>query len=252
MTTSNVLLKLASIDNLSEDDIYRCLGAPVKEDLFRLTDSEYPDSAPQYVVACAELTKLDPDLLNGDITIIDFGESFKQEFPPADGVGTPAGYRAPELFFDDAPSTHSDIWALACTLFEIRAGSQLFAGYFGSEDEALENIVKTLGNFPESWHSRWIQEYDPAEDVIAGSLPLRSQIRDIGVDDKINEYEPDDRYTLDLLERPCTTLSEDEIAIMEDLLSKLLTYRPDERRSVEWICKHPWFHFKSGLRPSDP
>ncbi|GAB7342295.1 hypothetical protein MBLNU457_g0528t1 [Dothideomycetes sp. NU457] len=245
LTASNVLLKLAPIDNFSEDDIYRWLGTPIKEDLFCLTDSDHPNSAPQYVVACAQLTKVDQSLLNGDITIIDFGEAFKEDSPPADGVGTPAGYKAPELFFDEPPSKQSDIWALACTLFEIRAGSQLFAGYFGTEDEALENMVKTLGNLPEPWHGRWIEDYDPAEDVIAGSLPLRFQIQDIGVDDKINEYEPDDRYTSDLLERPRTTLSDDEIILLEDLLSKLLMYRPDQRRSVEWVCEHPWFQYTS-------
>ena len=238
-----MLLKLAPIDDFSEDDIYRCLGTPIKDDLFRLTDPESPDSAPQYVVACAELKKVDPNLLSSDITIIDFGESFKQDSPPGHGVGTPAGYKAPELFFNDPPSKRSDIWALTCTLFEIRAGSQLFAGYFGSEYEALENIVSTLGNLPEPWHSRWIQKYNSAKDVIAGSLPLRSQIQNIGVDDTINEYEPDDRYNSDLLERPRTTVSEDEAVLMEDLLSKLLTYRPGERKSIEWISEHPWFQF---------
>jgi serine/threonine-protein kinase SRPK3 len=57
--------------------------------------------------------------------IIDFGVAFHQDQSSPD-IGTPKIYCAPEFLFDHARSVSSDIWALGCTLFEIRTGASLF------------------------------------------------------------------------------------------------------------------------------
>lgn len=245
LTTSNVLLKIEPIDQLSEDDIYERFGRPVKDNLSRLTQSQDPNSAPEYVVESIDLGKSHPHMLTGDITIIDFGDSFMADTPPADGIGTPAGYQAPEVLFGALPGKASDMWALACTLYEIRAGSTLFAGDFGSDYEALEEIVKTLGELPEPLHEKWKKEYEPDEDLVAGSSSLADRIREIGAYDEESGPGPDHRLTIDLFEKPHTAASGEESLLMKDLLENLLKFNPDERLSVNQICEHQWFSFKT-------
>ena len=46
-------------------------------------------------------------------------------------------------------SKASDIWALACTIFEIRAGCPLFESSIGSYSEVLEEMLRILGPPPE-------------------------------------------------------------------------------------------------------
>lgn len=245
LTTSNVLLKIELIDELSENDIYERFGIPVKDDLCRLTEATDADSAPECVVESMDLWKLDPQVLTGDVTVIDFGVSFMMDSPPANGIGTPAAYLAPEVFFGALPGKASDIWALACTLYEIRAGSMLFAGDFGTDDEALEEIVKTLGMLPEPLHEKWKEEYEPDEELAAGSSPLADRIREIGAYDDESGPGPDDRLTTNLFEKPHTAASEEETFFMKDLLEKLLKFNPDGRLSVDQICEHAWFSFKT-------
>lgn len=58
----------------------------------------------------------------------------------------------------------SDIWALLCTIIEIRAGFALFGAFLGGPDEIQKDIVETLGKLPEPWwsafenHRLWFDE----------------------------------------------------------------------------------------------
>jgi len=92
-------------------------------------------SAPKYIVEPIDLSRIDVQYVTEHISIIDFGISFFASAPPAEGLGTPYGYLAPEVIFDKKSGFHSDIWALACTIFEIRAGVALFEMFSGSPYE---------------------------------------------------------------------------------------------------------------------
>jgi serine/threonine-protein kinase SRPK3 len=66
-------------------------------------------------------------ILQEDVFLIDFGQSFFAELAPAHYMpAAPLHYLSPEAYFDSTVSFASDIWALACTIFEIRAGFPLF------------------------------------------------------------------------------------------------------------------------------
>lgn len=157
LTPANILLQLANIDEWTEEQIYERLGIPQKEEVIYassklpVTDSSFPD----YTVAAINMKEVNPKWIANDIMIIDFGIAFLQTAPSFD-LGTPKSYCAPEFLFGCYRSVASDIWALGCTIFEIRTGSRLFK-YDGipRRDEMLIAAVRLLGTFPDEWWDAW-------------------------------------------------------------------------------------------------
>ncbi|THV48901.1 hypothetical protein BGAL_0222g00210 [Botrytis galanthina] len=157
LTPANILLQLANIDEWTEEQIYERLGIPQKEEVIYassklpVTDSSFPD----YTVAPINMKEVNPKWIANDIIIIDFGIAFLQTAPSFD-LGTPKSYCAPEFLFGCYRSVASDIWALGCTIFEIRTGSRLFK-YDGipRRDEMLIAAVRLLGTFPDEWWDTW-------------------------------------------------------------------------------------------------
>lgn len=164
-------------------------------------------------------------------------------------------YCSPEALFDGKLSTSSDIWALACILFEIRAGTQLFASFFGGTDEVLRQMIQTLGNLPEPWWLAWDNRYTyfgedgkprkpwPNDFPLAVEYPLDTQIRDIGANDEVDSMS-DTRANLDehsIIGSPGTRVSIAEAIDLEDLLHMMLQYHPNDRLPVDHLLEHPWF-----------
>jgi len=111
-------------------------------------------SAPNYTVPAIDLEQLYVRYLTDQVCIIDFGESYHTSSPPK-GLGIPSPYCSPELIFDSSVGIGCDIWALACTIYEIRSMRTLFECYNGSDDEVILKIVKLLGRLPKPWWSSW-------------------------------------------------------------------------------------------------
>ncbi|KAB8292480.1 hypothetical protein EYC80_008194 [Monilinia laxa] len=156
-TPANILLQLANIDEWTVEQIYQRLGFPQRQEILRaattlkVTESSFPD----YAVVAIDMNDVDPKWISDEIIIIDFGISFLQKTPSLD-IGTPKSYCAPEFLFGFPRSTASDIWALGCTIFEIRTGARLFK-YKGTpkRDEMLIATVKLLGTLPDEWWGAW-------------------------------------------------------------------------------------------------
>jgi serine/threonine-protein kinase SRPK3 len=185
------LLQLANIDEWSIEQIYERLGEPQKQDLSPSSDRRPETSVPEYTVNAISMKDVDPQWLSDQIMIIDFGIAFLQE-QSSTVIGTPKIYWAPEFLFDEARSVSSDIWALGCTLFEIRTGGSLFQYKSRpSRDQILIAMVKTLGILPEKWWSVWEEGriwYETETkgggelvDIISGTL--YHQITELGVHD---------------------------------------------------------------------
>ncbi|KAK9250444.1 protein kinase, partial [Lipomyces tetrasporus] len=155
LTPSNVLIQLTHVDSWSDQDVYELLGFPVQDQV----------------------------------------RAWSGEAPPTNGGGIPMSYCAREVYFKGKASVWSDIWALGCTIFEIRAGEQLFASFLGGPHEVIRHIVQTLGKLPEPWWSSWklrdafFDEHGkprkswPNDIPMAVEYPLIAHIRDIGSED---------------------------------------------------------------------
>ncbi|KAA8564315.1 hypothetical protein EYC84_011259 [Monilinia fructicola] len=188
-TPANILLQFANIDEWTVEEIYERLGPPQKQEILRaatvgnVTESSFPD----YAVVAIDMNDVDPQWISDKIIIIDFGISFLQESPSFD-IGTPKSYCAPEFLFGYHRSMASDIWALGCTIFEIRTGARLFK-YKGTpkRDEMLIAIVKLLGTLPSEWWGAWqegLKWYEIHSKIAEGSTgSILQEIMETGAHD---------------------------------------------------------------------
>ncbi|KAL8795943.1 MAG: hypothetical protein Q9195_001687 [Heterodermia aff. obscurata] len=249
ITPRNVLLRLRGIDTWSTESIYKQLGPPMKEDVFSFSGGKPDDCAPQYLVESVSFSQLDSHYISHQALLIDLGEAFLDPSPPMQGVGTPVSYCSPELMLEKKASKASDIWALACTVFAIRAGCPLFESFLGSSDEVLEEIVRIVGPLPEPLrhlggktglvskdHGQW-----------NGSV-LMDHIKEIGVYDQESFEYDDSRESRDyhtLREPLGEGIGVQEATDPTDLLRGMLDYSPGDRLSAEEVAKHPWFRHAS-------
>lgn len=74
-------------------------------------------------------------------------------YEPIEGVERMEYYRPPETYFEiTKPLTFSsDIWTLACTIWEIIAQRSLFEGFFTDEDDMTRQQIDMLGPLPNEW-----------------------------------------------------------------------------------------------------
>jgi serine/threonine-protein kinase SRPK3 len=222
-TSSNILLQLANIDEWLVEQVHERLGEPETQDLSPAPARTPESSRPRYTVRAIDMKEVQSRWLSDQIIIIDFGIAFLQEQSSPD-IGTPKIYCAPEFLFGEARSVSSDIWALGCTLFEIRTGTSLFR-YKGrpSRDQTLIAMVRLLGDLPERWWSEWEKGHTwyqtELEDggELAENLPrtLYHQITEIGSHD--GAYQTVDSSHKDLsLERHSVEESEKIYTSRED------------------------------------
>ena len=117
-----------------------------------------------------------------------------------------------------------------------RAGFQLFDPFLASDTLILQQIVGTLGRFPELWWSSWEareQWFDetgnvkPEAKLIAEKSSLREKLRDIGQQDDPPEVDEGR-----MIEKTGTGIEEAEVELLTDLLEKMLRYNPETRISL--------------------
>ncbi|KAI9643959.1 hypothetical protein NHQ30_007310 [Ciborinia camelliae] len=227
-TASNVLCRLNdSIDTWSEEEIYERWGQPQKDGIMSISGSATGESAPKYIVQPCSL--LNPQFLSEDILLVDFGCAFPSDSSPSNpnDIHLTMSYSAPEVIFDSKMSLHSDIWALGCELFEIRGGAQLFGDWIGTKDDILRQILQAFGRPPEPWWSTWENRRLFFDD---DGKPKK--IWDCGIDE--DEDDPG-RNCAEMLEPNGTKVPEEEALQMEDLLTRILKWKPEERISIQEI-----------------
>ncbi|KAJ5507473.1 kinase domain-containing protein [Penicillium freii] len=66
----------------------------------------------------------------------------------------------PEIFFHERASQASDVWTLACTLYEILGERPLFESFMPDQDHVIAEMVSTLGHLPKRWWDSWRNKKD--------------------------------------------------------------------------------------------
>lgn len=198
----NVCFTLKDIDDLEEDAIIRIFGGPKLKCLvndgefewdggapgeqFQFSDGEEGEGAdsdngginddasdhdadpqrhyPRYLVANAYIDPNSPYVSN-DIAVIDFGESFLVSEPP-EYTGIPQHYRSPEMFLDKcyALGFGSDLWALGCTISQVRVGCEPFFD-IGDFWCLLRRWETFNGPLPEPYRSSLAEEFEISADL---------------------------------------------------------------------------------------
>lgn len=259
MTSYNILFQVSDqVCRWSDNEVYAILGEPETEEIVTRDHSPPAPCALQELVSSIDSASLSsPTLLQENIVVIDFGQSFATNRPPKDyEPATAIHYTSPESRFEDRFSAASDIWGLACTIFEIRAGFPLFDPFFGDTQEVNIQTVEMLGKLPEPWWNAfehrqlWFEEngeprsmkIQKQEGILlpATKSSIHQRLREIGEQDE--PLEADEGPTI---ETTGTRLEEGEVLLLSDLLEKMLKYRPEERITIQEVVQHPWFKYTS-------
>ncbi|KAI1347920.1 kinase-like protein [Xylaria sp. FL0043] len=244
---SNILVKLANLDQLPEDKLISLLGEPQKAYVRTESGEDLPASSPQYLTIPADTSRLGDEYLTDQICIIDFGESFPISSPPED-LGMPENYLPPEVLLEDqenAIGPACDLWALGCTLFEIRQQIPLFYMIY-DKDELLAEMVRFFGKLPEPWWDKW----EAREDFFDNQgkwIRYRYSEEEWSLDVALSKPQEICRMGSDNngAARKTLTTSKAEQSLMADLLYKLLRYEPQKRLSVQEVLDHEWFKMKA-------
>ena len=256
LTISNILFRIAeNVKSWSDSEVYLNFGHPETETMATRDHSPLGIHVPAHLVAPIDNALLtNPNLLQEEIVVIDFGQSFCISRLPTDyEPATVPHYLSPEARFEGNIGAPSDIWALGCTIFEIRAGFPIFETFFGGDDEVLMQTVATLGKLPLPWWNAfenrhlWFDEQGiPKTEELQKVLlhtektSIIQKLASIGTDD-VPPVTGDDGP---MMESRGTRLDECEIELLGDLLQKMLRYRPQDRISITDVISHPWFTFK--------
>lgn len=262
---SNILVKLANLDHLSEGEILSLLGQPTTAQVRTESGEDLPTSSPKYLVHPTDMSYLDHKYLTEQICVIDFGESFPISSPPRD-LGIPENYLPPELLLQllEEEKNHGekgkeenekeeekekenvigpacDLWALGCTLFEIWKQIPLFYMIYDL-DELLAEMARFFGKLPEEWWNKWEARADYFDNEARWIKPSRTDAEwlfavalnkpsEVFLDDT-----DDGETTKKVFETP-----EAEQRVLADLLYKLFRYEPGERAIVDEVLEHEWF-----------
>lgn len=201
-------------------------------------------SRPRYTVDEVSMKEVDPQWLADQIMIIDFGIAFLQDQPSPD-IGTPKNYCAPEFLFKTGRSVRSDVWALGCTIFEIRTGAGLFQYQATStRDQRLVAMVDLLGPLPEKWWDKWKEgrKWYDTETRLGGQLAeatsgtLFREIMEIGVHDGESSPRKDRAPKLDVVVEESgkrqTSTVEDEMNATSRLIALVAEITTSEAAEV--------------------
>ncbi|KAK7409341.1 hypothetical protein QQX98_008465 [Neonectria punicea] len=236
---SNILVKIANLDHLSEDELVALIGQPKKTEVRSVSGGILPASSPRYLVLPADIDRLGAEYLTDQICVIDFGESFPISSPP-DDLGIPEHYLPPEVLLEEANAIGPacDLWALGCTLFEIREQIPLF--YMIPDDqELIAEMVRFFGKLPEGWWDKWEGRADYFDEQ---GQWLRPTSHDWSLEvalSKPSSFIPGPDHTEGMPTSLITPVAEQKL--MADLLYKLFRYEPGERLSTEEVLDHEWF-----------
>jgi serine/threonine protein kinase len=98
----------------------------------------------------------------GNIMLGDFGQAWRpiSTTVPGEDLCIPFPARCPEALFEpEKPISYpSDIWSLACAIWEILGVRPLFTDVAGAaQDEVVAQQLDALGdhNFPDTWRDEW-------------------------------------------------------------------------------------------------
>lgn len=239
---ANILIRLASLDHLSETEIFELFGEPYTSDVKMASGEEVPNSAPRYLVDTADFSRLGPEYLTEKITLIDFSEAYRMSSPPSD-LGIPEEYLPPEVIFksEGTIGVGCDIWALACTLYEIRSQIPLF--YMPTdEDDHISEMVCNFGKLPEPWWSKWKNRAKFFDEDGAHVPSARMMI-----DGKPWSLEASLDTQREMgghfgSEKRIFRIPGDEQKVLADLLRTLCVYDTSKRPSVQEVLRHEWFN----------
>ncbi|KAK2033219.1 kinase-like protein [Colletotrichum zoysiae] len=236
----NLLLQLPhSFNDLSIDQLYSKIGAPKLKPVIRL---DKPSASPAAGVPSHAVPPVWLGIASDKITLkeaklllTDFGVAFRPSDKSRFDSYTPLVIRAPEAFCEPTTplSFASDIWSLACIIFELFAHRSLIDGtFFAPQDEITAQQIHLQGLLPSDWWHNWEQRAKWFDEA-GGSLENE---RDIWRwDRRFGQWVQEPRQHFGM-----TVVDEEEKAALLEMLQCMLAWRPSDRPDAAAVLNMTW------------
>lgn len=225
-----------SIDELSPEELYQRYGHLNVEPFVRLDGKSLSDGVPTHGVVPIWLGKESELIILSEakILVTDFGESFLPSITQRHYSNTPAILVPPETYFlpDEPLSFPSDVWTLACTLWDIIGQKPLFEGFNPSNDWMIKEHVDALGKLPCDW---W-QEWDARERWFTEEAKRTSEGAGRSLANRFVTSVEKPRRGSAMEEE----LGEAERTALLTMLRGMLAFRPNERLTAMEIVESEW------------
>ncbi|KAL7269012.1 serine/threonine protein kinase, CMGC [Rhizina undulata] len=143
-------------------------------------------------------------------------------------------YRSPEVILGAKWGASTDIWSMACMVFELITGDYLFdpqsGTKYGKDDDHIAQIIELLGNFPRHlcMTGKWSMEIFNRK----GELRNIHRLRHWALFDVLRE-----KYHF----------SPDESLQISELLLPMLELNPEKRANAGGMASHPWIKDALGM-----
>ncbi|KAL3481457.1 kinase-like domain-containing protein [Aspergillus californicus] len=147
-------------------------------------------------------------------------------------------YRSPEVILGSKWGASTDIWSMACMVFELITGDYLFdpqsGTRYGKDDDHIAQVIELLGPFPKPLclSGRWSQEIFNRK----GELRNIHRLRHWALTDVLRE-----KYHFSV---------SNGVAI-SDFLLPMLEVLPEKRANAGGMVSHPWMKEVPGMEEVD-
>ncbi|KAK2762653.1 hypothetical protein FQN54_000826 [Arachnomyces sp. PD_36] len=235
----NVLAKLPSnFDHLSVEQLYEEYGEPETVSVTQRDGNPPPPNAPTKAVIPLYLGKPAGECVLSDARVLlsDFGEAFApdSELRPGKDCHTPLAARPPEARFEpQAPLSYSaDVWSLAVAIWEILGMKAIFSSEFVTPDEVVSQQIDVLGSIPSDWWTSWEKR---GEFFDENRCPKKDRYVWPSMNDAFEEGVQKYRR-----QRKFGEFDREETAAILDLMRRMLTFRPEDRPTVNEVLQSEW------------
>ncbi|KAJ5177100.1 kinase-like domain-containing protein [Penicillium canariense] len=237
---ANMVLRLPfDINQLSLETLYRKYGEPMRIPVVGADGQPLTPAGPTDCIVPVWLGKTSDQIMlpEAKIMLIDFGEAYLPSLQSRYTSNAPPAYQPPEALWDRrTPMTFpSDIWTLACSLWDMVAWFPLFKSYFSKENDVTSEQVAILGRLPTGWWSAWGRKNDrlrrrfnkhgrPVDAVCYPDWETRFE----------NAVQQPRR------ERGMMTMEPEEKDAFFSLLRSMLVFRPEGRITARQVLESEW------------
>ncbi|KAK8034521.1 hypothetical protein PG993_009516 [Apiospora rasikravindrae] len=238
----NILLRLRE-DEFAKDDMDLLLGLPELEkvrgavsDVDTDVDRDPGPHAPRYLVRPTSLEGL---AVEDEVAVVGFGgyyHSVDGEVPihPDSSLA----YSAPEVVYansrDVASGLESDVWALGCTIAELRCGKSLLGvgRYGGGEEKYLEDLEYLFGPLP--------NQYRSAQETLLDEFAEETQSTSPESDEQPPAGQVQNQQKHDISSQPISMSSEELVQSRKESFSRSGRSCPIEAAISQ---ERHWFNF---------
>ncbi|KAL4994017.1 kinase-like domain-containing protein [Aspergillus recurvatus] len=147
-------------------------------------------------------------------------------------------YRSPEVILGSKWGASTDIWSMACMVFELITGDYLFdpqsGTRYGKDDDHIAQVIELLGPFPKSLclSGRWSQEIFNRK----GELRNIHRLRHWSLPDVLRE-----KYHFSVAQAKA----------ISDFLLPMLEVLPERRANAGGMASHEWMKDTRGMQEVD-